>query len=636
MIRTELLVNGSGQQDLVGGTVLTSQPLAPYTVGQIYHVTMDVDQSHRRVTTRISSAGSADAVSTITPTEAPALFSAFRYSLTVSSAAEAGASEAVIRNYAVTLPSQNHATAEATVKIDDPLATRLVQILLVASVALCLIAGLRRAGPQGLARLGSGLARVARELRLRWQLAVGLAFVFVVYLLANLPLFGLASPHYDVFSARVWAYVADNYGFADLYYRTLIVTAAGAWSGVPLHEAGFPYGITKAYYYFGAGWAYHHLWPGQSGAEDITSFGIEGLLKGLNVLFAFADGILAYLILKRLVPRPTALTSALLFLLNPALVFVMSVWGSTETISLFFVLGSIWLAEQDKPIGAWLMLAGAAYTRPQMFVLAFLLGALYLRKFGASRNLTAMAWAVIVSFLFIVPIALAISPSVPIDWVTRTLFYHFGNGQADVPYLGTSPGYYSIWTLPLLLVNGQHGLDRMWSPSTQHLLGSLTYGQVGTALSVLFLLGVGATLFVVKRLSTVPGQYLPVVAFGLFGWLMFTPGLISRYFLYGVVGIILCRQVFSTAGYLYALTVLTAITLVTSYGHIAEDFLGYSGAANLVSPTNNIVSRLVVALFSADWFITFATLANIALLVVLGIKSWETIRRNRRPELQPV
>ncbi|MFI5283094.1 MAG: hypothetical protein ACHQ0J_08190 [Candidatus Dormibacterales bacterium] len=637
VIRAETVDAGSGQQDLVGGVVTNNRVLGHYVLGQPYHVTMNVDQSGRRIDAQISGPGLPDAGSTITAADAPDLFKAFRYSLTVSSSAVAEPTQAVIRNFAVTLPSQSNSSAEAAVTIDDPIAHTLVEVLLAAAIVICLLAvALRLASPQALGRARARLLWMAAELRVRWRLVGGLALVCVIYVVANVPLFVVATPHYDVLSAKIWAYVADNYGFADLYYRTLIVSAAGAWSGIPLHEAGFPYGVTKAYYYLAAGWTYHHLWPGQSVAENINGFSLEALLKGLNVLFGFADGILTYLILKRLVSKPTALTSALLLALNPAVVFVMSVWGSTETVSLFFVLSSIWLAELDMPLGAWLMLLGAAYTRPQMFVLAFLLGAMYLRKFGALRNLRSLSWTVIVFFIFLAPFALTISPSLPFDWVARTLTYHFGNGQADVPYLGTSPGYYSIWTLPLLLVNGQHGLDRMWSPSTQHLLGSLTYGQVGAALSVSFLLVVGATLLLVRRLSAQPGQYLPVVAFGMLGWLMFTPGLISRYFVYAVVGIILCRQVFSTTGYVYALAVLTTITLVTSFGHISQDFLGYSGSASVVSSTNNEISRLVVALFSADWFITFGTLANIALLVVLGMKSWEAIRSSRRPEPQPV
>ena len=135
-------------------------------------------------------------------------------------------------------------------------------------------------------------------------------------------------------------------------------------------------------------------------------------------------------------------------------------------LSLFFILGSIWLAERQQPLGAWLMLALGAFTRPQMFVLAFLLGLVYLRKFGFTRNLSSISWTVILCFIALGPFAVAISPSLPVDYVVRTLVYHVGNGQADVAYLGISPGNYSISTLPLLLVSGLHGLDRMWAPST--------------------------------------------------------------------------------------------------------------------------------------------------------------------------
>jgi hypothetical protein len=312
----------------------------------------------------------------------------------------------------------------------------------------------------------------------------------------------------------------------------------------------------------------------------------------------------------------------------------MSVWGSTETISVFFVLSSILLAEKNRPLGAWLMIAAAAYTRPQMLVLAFLLGAVFLRKFGARRNLMAISWTVIVAFVVMAPFALAISPSLPVDWVARTLIFHFGNGQADLPYLGTSPGYYSFWTLPLLVVSGQHGLDRMWSPSTQHLVGSLTYGQVGAGLSVAFVIAVGAVLLVSKKVSDEPGRYLPLVAFGMLGWLILTPGLISRYFIYGIVVIILCRKVFSARGYVFAVAVLTVITFVTAYGHLGSDFLGYSGSAGVLSPTNNDVSRFVFSLFSADWFISLGAAANVGVLVVIGIKAWDSVRSDRPPELR--
>jgi hypothetical protein len=632
VIRVQTVVGGVGSQDLIGGRVKADQVLGQFTVGQPYHVILTVDSASHAISGQITGLGVTDANFRVTPAEAPELFKAFRPTLTVSSSAVEGVlatSEAVIRNYSVTLPSQPAASAEQMVKVDDGRARWLLLALLAASIGICLFVGLRWLARR-LSAVPFGAWRSVTSYTWKETAPVLLLLMLAgaLYLVANMPLFGLASPHFDIAASKIWAYVAAKDGFTDLYYRTLLVPAAGAWQGVPVREAPFPYGVTSAYYYFVVG-VIERSWLNPPGPFLVNTFSFEALLKAFNVLAGFADGILAYLILRRLVSRPTALTSAILLTLNPALILVMSVWGSTESISIFFVLASIWLAEEQKPLGAWLMLAAAAFTRPQMLVLAFLLGIVYFRKFGAMRNLNAISWAVIVSFLFIAPIALAISPSLPVDYVTRTFTYHFANGQADAAYLGISPANYSIWTLPLYFVSGQHGLDRMWAPSTMPFLGPLTYGQLAAAISIVFLLGVGTLLLFTKRISTQPGLYLPLVAFGLLGWLLVTPGLISRYFVYAIVALILCRKAFTAPTYAFALAVLTTITCICIYGHLALDFLGYSGSANLLSPSNNAISRVLFSLFSADKFITLAAIANIGLLVAVGNKAWHSLRPDR-------
>ena len=130
-------------------------------------------------------------------------------------------------------------------------------------------------------------------------------------------------------------------------------------------------------------------------------------------------------------------------------------------------------------------------------------------------------------------------------------------------------------------------------PIDAALAGSLTYGQLAAGISIVFLLVVGAVLLLNKKVSVQPGQYLPLVAFAMLGWLIVTPGLISRYMVYVVVAVILCRKAFSTFGYIYAVIVITAITCMSIYGHLALDFLGYSGSANVLSPTNNGVSHFL-------------------------------------------
>ena len=632
VIRSEVIVGGSASQDLIGGTVSNQHVLGKYSLGLPYHVSLNVDHVGRTISARVLSPDSTSADSAITAPAAPRVFEAFRPTLTISSSAVAGSSSATVRNYVLTLPAQPSSSAEATVKIDDPLARLLVQVLLVACIAMCLIVVLLRLRPLWGTPVATALVPLTRRAKAIGPVAALLALVAALYVVANLPLFGIASLHYDVLSSRVWSYVAFKDGLADIYYRTLVVPAAAAWQGVPVHEAVFPYGITKAYYYFAAGWIYH-LVLNPSGPPNINTFSFEVLLKALNVLFGFADSVLVYLIMRRLVPRRTALISALLLVLNPALVLVMSVWGSTESISLFFVLGSIWLAEGRRPLGAWLMLVAAAFTRPQMLVLAFLLGLVYLRKFSPRENLSAISWTVILSFIVLGPFALAISPSLPVDYVFRTYVYHFANGQADQAALGIAPAFYSVWTLPLLWVSGLHGIGRMWTPSTEHLFGSVTYGQLGAALSVSFLLVVGAVILLSKKISANPGQYFPVVAFGLMGWLIVTPGLISRYLVYGIAAIILCRLAFRAPGYFLAVGVVTAIASISILGHLADDFLGYSGGANVFSPLNNETSRQFFAFFSADWFISLAAESNIVLLGVLLVKVWETLRGHPRREL---
>jgi hypothetical protein len=100
-----------------------------------------------------------------------------------------------------------------------------------------------------------------------------------------------------------------------------------------------------------------------------------------------------------------------------------------------------------------------------------------------------------------------------------------------------------------------------------------------------------------------------------------------------VVFIILCRQAFSLTGYLYAVGVLTAATVAGTYGQISLDFLGYSGSLNVLSPTNNGISRFLFELFGTDWFITLASLSNVVVLIALGTRAWLSLRSERSPEL---
>jgi hypothetical protein len=632
VLTAESRVKGQSRQDLVAATTLKQEILGGYEADQPYHFTVSLDQPNRRISVLVIGPGSVRYQSALSSAEAPELFKSFRYTLTVSSKYSEGfgtsSSKATLRNFAVTLPHQSASSAEEAVKVDDSRVRLSALVLWFASIGLCLLAVLVW-GFRFFGRTRGWSSFAPRWLRTNRTPLVAVAVALVLYVIGNAFLFGVATPHYDMVSSKIWAYDAYRYGLADLYYRTLLVPAAAAWQGVPVHEAGFPYGITKAYYYFAAAWIYRLGNP--MGVLNISSFGLEALLKAANVIVGFVDGVFVYLILKPLVSRRTALISAILLVANPAVLIVMSLWGSTETISLFFVLGSILLAERQRPLAAWLMLAGAAYTRPQMLVVAFLLGLVYLRKFGVGRNLSAIPWTVIVAFVFIGPFAIAISPSLPVDYVARIFAYHIGNGQADMNYLGLSPANYSVWTIPMLWVSGQTELHRMWSPATMPLFGSTSYGQIGAVLSVSLLVVVGGILFFKKHVATHPTQYLPLIAFGVLGWTLVTPGVMSRYMVYALAALILCRAAFGIGAYLWLVVPVSVIASVSIFLHLADDFLGYSGGANPLSPTNNAISGTLYTLFSSDPFITFVSLSNVVLLLVLGWKAWAGLRSERSP-----
>jgi hypothetical protein len=363
------------------------------------------------------------------------------------------------------------------------------------------------------------------------------------------------------------------------------------------------------------------------GPPMLDTYHLEFLLKAANVLFGLADGLLIYLLLLKLGLRQrTAIIAASIFLLNPAVLFVMSVWGGTETVSLFFVLLSIWFAERNRAFYAWLALTAAAFTRPQMLVIAFILGLVYLRKFRIKENTVAIAGTVVIFFVFLSPFALAISPSLPVDYVTRTLAYHVGNSQADPAYLAVSAGAYSFWTLPLQFLGGQHGVGRMWHPPSDALFRSLTYAQISAIVSIISLLVAGA--FVVLRRRLLAAYYFPVLAFGMLAWLVLGTNVVSRYFVYGLVLVILCRQSIKAPLYYGSVALLTAVTFLTSFGHFTFDVLGYGNPSHPLYPAEGGLSAHVLALFFWDRLITLGTLGNMVVLALLfGIVVMALVRR---------
>jgi hypothetical protein len=515
--------------------------------------------------------------------------------VTASAAGTAGTSQVVLQNYSLTLP---HQTTWAS-KIDDPLARILLLALAVlgaVSVVTAIAVSLRAGALSRLVALTRSEIPPSRT-----ALTIGIGAV-ALYLAGNALLFPLGSHPFDMGGAKLWAYVARVYGIAQLYYLPNLVSVTSTWHGVPYIESAFPYEPISAYLSGALGWLYSLVLAG-GGRFNPSSTQLEYLIKGVNVLFGLADAALIYLILKQLgASMRWRLTASGLFLFNPAVWFSMSVWGQTHVFSLFFVLTAVLLLERQRPTLAWMSLAAACLTRPQILVFGVLLGIVFIRRFPWKVNVTAVSWTVIVMFIALVPFTLATSPSLPIDIMLHNFRVQEAGGN-EASLTTVSQSALSIWPMVTYLAHGASGLQRAFAPASETAFGSVTYQLLSQILTVAAMLIVAGMLLFRKRASLVDGGYIPIVALGITSFLMLLTGILATHWMGGVA-------------YYYIAAIWTVTTFVPMYGDMGVliSSLDYP----LLSPAHNAITAFVMNLYAWDRFITVAVVANVCAVLWLA------------------
>jgi hypothetical protein len=605
LITAQTLVNGKNGPTLIRGDVSTSTELGHYKLGQPYRVAVGLDKTAGTITTRVTGPDGTSAVASAST----AMFGNVQVSLNASSP-EPGISHVVLGNFALILPHQRVWASKA----DDPLLRAILILLALAGLILLAITAVRRRPSIRLAAFTSGLRSRISNVR-RGPALVAVAGAVAFYLIGNALLFALGGHPFDMGNEKLYAYVARAYGPPQLYYLPNLVSMAWISNGIPFIESAFPYEPTSAYLHSAIGWAGSILFAG-GGLFSPRSVQIEYLTKAVNVSFGLADAGLIFLISRQLgLSTRWSATAGALFLFNPAVWFSMSVWGQTHVFSLFLVLAAVWLAEKQQVLGAWLMLAAACLTRPQMVVFGLLLGIVFLRKFTWSENVSALSWTVVVVFLFLMPFTLATSASLPVDIMLHNLNVQEGGGNVAV-LTTVSQDSYSIWPFITYLARGASSLSRAFTPSSDLLIGSLTYARVSQILTVSAMVVVAGTLLFRKRSTDGPGAYLPFVALGIASFLMLLTGILATHFLLALPFLLLCRKWLGSQAYFFVIAIWTVTTLVPMYGDMgvvmsAQDY-------PLLARANNHLTQFVVNLYSADRFITVAVVANICAVTWLA------------------
>ncbi len=608
LITAQTVVNGTNDAALLGGKVAATQELGSYQLGQAYRVGVVLDKTAGKVTTTVTGPDGTSAVAS-TPT---AIFGNVQVSLNAFAAPGAGTSRLVIRNFSLTLPHQKAWASKA----DDPRATTLL-------VSLAL-AGLLLIGVAAASRLAAGVARPRFQLpnrsRVFWLVLGG---AVVIYLAGNALLFQLGGQPFDMGDEKLYAYILRNYGPGQIYYLPNVFSMAWIWNGLPFIESAFPYEPVSAYLHGGIGWLGGILF----GAFGPRSVDIEYLTKAVNVLFGLADAGLIYAILRQIgTSARWSLTAAGLFLFNPAVWFSVSVWGQTHVFSLFLALSAVLLAEKRHPTWAWLALAAACLTRPQMLVFGLLVGIVLLRKFTWRQNLAALSWTVVVVFLLLIPFTLTTSPSLPVDVMLHN--FNVQEGGGNVASLTTvSQDSYSVWLLITYLARGASSLQRAFTPSSDLLIGPLTYQRVSEVLVLSVMLILGGSLAFKRRAIDGAGGYLPFVALGIASFVMLQTGIVATHFLLALPFLLLCRRWMDVTAYFYVAAIWTVTTFVPMYGDMGIVLSVHDYP--LLAQANNQVTRFFVDLYASNRFITVAVVANICAVVWLAVLAF------RRPSAAP-
>jgi hypothetical protein len=576
--------------------------------------------------------------SDVTPAEAPALFLELPVAVTAMSvsAVGSGTAAASLENLRIGLPQQRW----LAMRVDDQRAL-LLTVGLAGLCLLLLIAALFTLGVRKLRRarqsadtkgLSYGQGRGPIVIRRR-TLVLALAGI-LAYLAVNVASFQLASHSFDMMGEKSFSYVGAVYGTPDIYFLSAISSPANVWGGIPYAGEIFPYGPIMAYIFTGIGWLYRIFLAGP-GDLRLDTFQLEFLIKTTNVLFGLADSLLIYAILHRLGVRlKWCMIASALFLLNPATWFVMSVWGETQTISLLFILLSVWFGLRGYGVAAWLSLGAASLTRPQIAVPVLIVGVFLLRSFSFKRSVHAISWTVIAVFLVLTPLLLTTAPSLPLDYITQSINAQNPVGSGAAKYIYVSYDGYNLWPLLTYFVSGQVGKARLYFPASEPLWSGLSYTFVSNAATLAFVATLLLGLLFKRRLATRGLILLPFLAAATLGLVVLRTGVSPHHFLLALGLLIVSIASFrSVGGYLAIVGLLTLTTFVSLYGSLGVALASAPEFGPPLDPRTNSVTRLFIALYQSDRFITLATLANVVSLLILAIVAFRRLKGRTAPRV---
>lgn len=559
---------------------------------------------------------------TVKKEQVPALFTALPLSLTLSTSSKTGRTDVYIDGFKINVPSSERVIAA---KVEDVTSKTLVMIFAFAGGLLFLLRAFTWLRGEGIPTLSNWLNRPFFVEKRKMIIIITLIFLYVSF---NVLLFQTGNHFYDFTSFKIYLYIAARYGCVSLYHLSSIIPLPHHITGDPIASPVFPYGPTMAYIFGIMGQLMNILLPASQLRLD--NFLFDLIIKGTNVVFGLLCGILIYSILSRFGSKREGFIASAIFLFNPAILFMMSIWGETHTISMFFILLSIWFACNRFAGLAWATLILTVFTRPQMTIPALLLGLIYIKSFTIRRTLQGLSLGIVLTFSIFSPLLLALSPSLPMDVLLHTTKTYNITDPLVTRYLFLSNDAYNLWPLLSRFTLNLVGPSRIFVPKQTSFLGSLTYTDVSNILLLLLLAFL--TYTILRYCKGLNGKSVGVAAAGFLALTMIGTGISSHHFTLTLPLILLARKSLEKYAYYAILFFLSVTTFLTMWGSIPAAL----EPTSLLYPygaINNYASRFITELYISDRFITLGTLLNTVSLFWLTIKSVRNMRMEFRSNL---
>lgn len=438
----------------------------------------------------------------------------------------------------------------------------------------------------------------------KWDFAV-VMLLLVVSLMTGWLASKVPGQPYDIRSLMIWTHTAREHGLAAITGYSLAATENNAHGGQPYAVMTFPYPPILTYSVWLAG-------------KVAPPEGVEQAHKMLVMLsLAVGGGILFAIFRKLSIDLPLAAFATGAYVLNPAVLFDVAVWGQTDpVVAMFLLIGTIGIVLASTPaiwIGAFL----AFLTKQSGGAFTLILIALGLLRLGPKQMVRGLPLSIIIVFLVLSPAFLAgVHPAAIYQpAVTKVLAWGTIRGM-EVANAIVTQGSFTLWSA-LATFESTKTVSTLAFPDYVPSRFGPSYFYLSRVTFVFFLLLLTVLLLRRTRMS-IGTVFLTLAAYGV-GVAVLLTRILPRYFYFGVMFTAASLPWMPKKVGTITLVLLTATMLVSMWGSLALQSSWHPGLIPIFEPHRSWFNRITAVTLTSDPLVLIGGLLNTVALIALVV-----------------